>query len=66
MQEVFDEDCFSLKDGGVWLETMGKRILIQSVNDYFEEVIKLEGMERSRNQHIEQYAHKLAKIFLKA
>ena len=67
MQEIFDEDCFSKKeDGGIWLEALGKRILIQSVNDYFEEVIKLDGMERSRNQHIEQYAHKLAKIFLKA
>jgi CRISPR-associated protein Cas1 len=66
MQQVFNEDCFSLKDGGYWLEALGKRILIQSVNDYFEEIIKLEGLERSRNQHIEQYAHKLAKIFLNA
>jgi CRISP-associated protein Cas1 len=65
-QEVFDEDCFSEKDGGIWLEAMGKRILIQSVNDYFDEVIKLEGIDRSRNQQIEQYAHRLAKIFMRA
>jgi CRISPR-associated protein Cas1 len=63
-QEVFSHDCFSEKDDGVWLETLGKRILIQAVNDYFEEVITLDALERSRNMQIELYAHKLAKMFL--
>lgn len=63
LQEVIDNDMFSEKDGGVWLEGMGKRILIQSVNDYFEEIINIDRKERSRNVHIEIYAQKLAKIF---
>jgi CRISPR-associated protein Cas1 len=67
MQEAITEDCYSNKeDGSVWLEALGKRILIQSVNDYFQEVIKVGGLERSREEQINQYAFKLAKIFLNA
>ncbi len=41
MQKVVNEDCFSIRDdGSYWLEALGKRILIQSINDYFEEVGK--------------------------
>ena len=66
VQDVIDEDCYSVRpDGSYWLETMGKRILIQSVNDYLAEVILLNRLERSRNTHIDLYAQKLAQLFMK-
>ncbi|MBM3405555.1 MAG: CRISPR-associated endonuclease Cas1, partial [Bacteroidetes bacterium] len=65
LQEVVNEDCFTIKeDGSYWLEASGKRILIQSVNDYLSEIIKVKGMERSRESHIELHAHNLAQRFL--
>lgn len=64
LQDAFPESCFLEKNGGLWLEGLGKRILIQSVNDYLDEVIPLGGTERSRAVHIQQYAHSLAKYFL--
>ena len=65
-QEAFPESCFVERNGGIWLEGLGKRILIQSVNDYLAEVVQLGGLERSRAVHIQQYAHQLAKFFQKA
>lgn len=66
MQKVINEDCFSIKpDGSYWLEANGKRILIQSVNDYLEEVVNINGLERGRGTHIELYAASLAQVFLK-
>ena len=36
--QVLTDDCFSRRsDGSCWLEGLGRRILIQSVNDYMEE-----------------------------
>lgn len=64
-QKVIDEDCYSIKDdGSYWLEALGKRILIQSVNDYFDEVIKMNGLDRSRQSHIMLFAQNLAQTFL--
>lgn len=61
MQEVINEECYSIKDdGSYWLEGLGKRILIQSVNDYFDEVINMAGVNRSRLNHISLFAQKLA------
>lgn len=62
-QEAFPEECFVERNGGIWLEGLGKRILVQSVNDYLAEVVPLKGVERSRAVHIQQYAHQLAKYF---
>ncbi len=65
-QEVLDADCYSVRDdGSFWLENMGKRILIQSVNDYLDEVVRYEGADRSRANHIDLYAQRLAQVFLK-
>jgi CRISPR-associated protein Cas1 len=65
LQQVFDQECFSQKaDGSWWLENLGKRILIQSINDYLTEIINLKGFQRSRETHIELYAQNLAQIFL--
>lgn len=66
LQNAVDEDCVSIKeDGSYWLEALGKRILIQSLNDYLDEVIVIKGTERSRLNQIKLYAHKLAQKFLK-
>lgn len=62
-QEAFPEECFVARNGGVWLEGLGKRILIQSVNDYLAEVVQQDGLDRSRIEHIQRYAHRLAKFF---
>jgi len=67
MQEAVDNEWFSIDDtGGWWLEQLGKRILIQSFNDYLDEVIQLNGMERSRLTHIQLYAHNLATMFMES
>lgn len=66
LQQVIDADCYrKTPDGGYWLETQGKRILIQSVNDYMDEVILLNGQMRSRGVHIDLYAQQLAQMLLK-
>lgn len=62
-QDAFPEECFVEKNGGIWLEGLGKRILIQSIDDYLSEVIIQDGVSRSRNEHIQRYAHQLAKFF---
>ncbi len=65
MQQAVNEECYSIKnDGSYWLEALGKRILIQSVTDYLEEIISFDGLQRSRASHIELYAQRLAQIFL--
>ncbi len=64
-QKVINEDCYSKKDdGSVWLEGLGKRILIQSINDYLSEIVNIDGIERSRETHIFLNAQKLSTIFL--
>jgi CRISPR-associated protein Cas1 len=66
MQNAIHDDCFSIReDGSYWLEGLGKRILIQSLNDYLEEVIAFKGTPRSRNNHLAQYAQDLARKFKK-
>jgi CRISP-associated protein Cas1 len=67
MQKVIDQDCYSIReDGSYWLENMGKRILIQSMNDYLAEVVNMKGLERSRATHLDLYAQNLAQLFLKS
>ena len=64
-QEVINEDCYSVRDdGSYWLDPLGKRILIQSLNDYMDEVILLNGIERSRMTHIQLFAHNFAQLLL--
>jgi len=64
MQKAINEDCYSVRDdGSFWLEPLGKRILIQSFNDYVDQVVTLRGIARSRNSQITLYAQELAQIF---
>jgi CRISP-associated protein Cas1 len=64
MQKVINDDCYSIRDdGSFWLEALGKRILIQSMNDYLDEVVNLKGVSRSRSYQINLFAQDLAQIF---
>ena len=64
-EKAIPADCF-FKDedtGGIRLEALGKRILIQSVNDYLSEIILMDGKERSRLTHIDIEAQSLGQFF---
>ena len=54
MEHVIFIEFFEIKpDGAFWLAADGKRILIQSLNDYLEEVVVIKGISRSRLHHID-------------
>lgn len=59
MQEVIFPEFFDIP-AGYHLNENGKRILIQSFADYFDETVWFQKMERSRSAHIGIYAQKLA------
>lgn len=65
-QDIINEDYYSQKeDGACWLESLGRRIVIQSFNDYLEEVIEVDRVQRSRGTHIMLYTQRLAQLFKK-
>ena len=65
-QKVITDECYSIRDdGSYWLEGLGRRILIQSVNDYLDEVVDINGLQRSRMTQITLYAQNLAQKFKK-
>lgn len=65
-EEAIPEESFerSAETEGIRLLPLAKRILIQSVNDFLDEIVTI-GKPLSRLSHIEADAHKLASIFLK-
>lgn len=65
-EESVNSDWYELKpDGSHWLAALGKRILIQSINDYLDELIVVEGLSRSRATHITLEARNLAALIMK-
>lgn len=60
--EAFEK---SEETGAIRLSPLAKRILIQSVNDFLEEIVTI-GKPLSRISHIEADAFKLANYFLKS
>jgi CRISP-associated protein Cas1 len=65
-QNVISEEHYSVKeDGSYWLEPLGRRMLIQSLNDYLDEVVDDNGSPRSRLTKITLYAQNLAQRFKK-
>ena len=65
-QHVITDDYYSVReDGSYWLEGLGRRVLIQSMNDYLDEVITQKGVSRSRITQIQLYAQSLAQMFKK-
>ena len=66
MQRAITDEYYSVReDGSYWLETLGRRVMIQSLNDYLAEVISLRGVSRSRIQQIFLYAQDLAQMWKK-
>jgi CRISPR-associated protein Cas1 len=62
-QNVITDDYYSVReDGSYWLEPLGRRILIQALNDYLEETIDVRGVTRSRRQQMFLYAQELAQL----
>lgn len=63
-QNIVTDEFYSVReDGSHWLEPLGRRILIQSFNDYLDEVITVGGMQRSRLTSISLFCQKLAQTF---
>ncbi|KAA6334235.1 CRISPR-associated endonuclease Cas1 [termite gut metagenome] len=63
-QRVVTDEYYSMKeDGSYWLEGLGRRVLIQSLNDYLDETIQIKGVTRSRMHQIFLYAQDLAQRF---
>ena len=60
MQKVMFPDFFDVENGVFLLNESGKRILIQSINDYMEEIIEKHTKKRSRVTHIELDAQNFA------
>ncbi len=65
MQEVVFREFFAEEKGAYFLDTPGKRILVHAFNDYFGEVVHFNGLERSRNTHIDLAAQDFASFLLK-
>lgn len=60
-QNAITDEFFSIReDGSYWLEALGRRILIQSLNDYFDETISKGGVVRSRITHMQLYIQNFA------
>lgn len=60
-QNVVTEDYYSVDErGAVWLEALGRRIIIQSTNDYLQECESIKGTKRSRETHIFLFTQKFA------
>jgi len=60
-QNAINDEVYSVReDGSYWLENMGRRILIQSLNDYLDEKITIRGETRSRQTHLSLYCQSLA------
>lgn len=63
-QGVITDEHYSVRpDGSYWMEALGRRILIQSVNDYLDEVVDFNGQSRSRLTQISLYTQQLAQKF---
>ncbi len=60
-QNIVTDEFYSVRDdGSCWLEGLGRRVLIQSLNDYLEETITKGGVVRSRMTHLSLYTQELA------
>ena len=60
-QNAITDEYYSIReDGSYWLETLGRRVLIQSLNDYLDENVTQNGVIRSRATHLSLYVQQLA------
>lgn len=62
---VVNPDLFELRpDGSWWLAPPGKRLLLQCLHDYLDEVVTLNQLPRSRATHLTLTAQRLAQVVL--
>jgi len=60
-QNAVTDEYYSIRDDGTyWLEALGRRVLIQSMNDYLDENVTQKGLVRSRSTHMTLYVQSLA------
>lgn len=59
-QRVVFKEYFDIQNGAWYLNPAGKRIIIQSFNDYLDENITLNRLQRTRRTHIRLFAERLA------
>ena len=63
-QNAITDEYYSIReDGSYWLEALGRRVLIQSINDYLDEVVTVGGVTRSRITQLSLYVQQLAQKF---
>lgn len=63
-QNIITDEYYSVRpDGSHWLEGLGKRVLIQSLNDFLDDEITQRGMTRSRETMMFLYIQDLAQRF---
>lgn len=63
-QNVITDEFYAVhEDGSYWLEALGRRVLIQSLNDYMDEVITVKGVTRSRLTLLTLEVQALAQLF---
>ena len=63
-QRVITDEYYSIRsDDSCWLETLGRRVLIQSLNDYLEEQTQTATQMQTRNTQLQLYAQNLAQQF---
>lgn len=60
MQKVIYPDFFEVINTAYYLNESGKRIVIQSMNDYLNDIIEIKGLQRSRITHVELWAQSFA------
>ena len=61
-QNAITDEFYSVRaDGSYWLEALGRRVLIQSLNDYLDENVTQKGVVRSRMTHLTLYVQNFAK-----
>lgn len=65
IQEAFQEGYFEEKGDGYWLSKSGRGFFIPLFNDFKEELIPVDGLEMSRQNHIYKFAAEFADLLRK-
>lgn len=65
-KSLLHEQMFSVHQGGYWLERSGKKIVIETFNDFMDVVIQRRHLRRNRLHHIEHDIIELAQYIRNA
>ncbi|MCI4669973.1 MAG: CRISPR-associated endonuclease Cas1 [Bacteroidia bacterium] len=63
-RRVMNAACFEQKEEGLWLNKLGKQIVIASMNEFLDTVIQYKGRRRSRKAQLKLDAQELAQKIL--